>query len=346
MSNAVTLTFAGDTKSLDSATARANKDLGSLSNSLDRNADHAKKAGHQIDAIGENLDGSTKKFRGGKDVVDGMSDSLGALGVTLPGPIGNIAMMAGGLADLADGIATTVLPMLQKLWLVIMANPFVAIAALVVALGVGLYELYKHSDRFRKAVDALWSTVKKAFNAIKGVMVDVFDWVKGHWPLLLAILGGPLGAAAVLIIKNFGKIKSAAKAVWDYLKKGFGAVGSVISGMAEGIKNIWNSTLGGRGISVHTPGSSKFHIPSFGFDMKIPMLANGGAINGPSIVGERGPELFVPSGAGRIVSNAQMGQGGGGTTVIQFMVDGKLITESVYTGLLKKKRRTGNLGLA
>lgn len=52
-------------------------------------------------------------------------------------------------------------------------------------------------------------------------------------------------------------------------------------------------------------------IGSFG---SILGFANGGnpPINKPSIVGERGPELFVPKQAGTIIPNGQFGMGGGG----------------------------------
>ena len=49
--------------------------------------------------------------------------------------------------------------------------------------------------------------------------------------------------------------------------------------------------------------------------------AGGGTIqpNTPTLVGERGPELFVPSGAGKIMNNmnTQNALGGGGVTVNQ-----------------------------
>lgn len=49
------------------------------------------------------------------------------------------------------------------------------------------------------------------------------------------------------------------------------------------------------------------------FFKTLPFFANGGPITGnqPAIVGERGPELFVPSTSGRIISNAAMRSGGG-----------------------------------
>ena len=49
----------------------------------------------------------------------------------------------------------------------------------------------------------------------------------------------------------------------------------------------------------------------------LPTFANGGVATGgrPAIVGEKGPELFIPSSTGRVVPNDQLG--GGGVTVVQ-----------------------------
>lgn len=77
--------------------------------------------------------------------------------------------------------------------------------------------------------------------------------------------------------------------------------------------------------------------------------AAGGPVSAgvPYMVGEGGREMFVPGMDGAIVPNSKMrnGSGSGGTTVIQLVLDGKVLTESVYSGLLTKQRRTGNLGL-
>ena len=61
----------------------------------------------------------------------------------------------------------------------------------------------------------------------------------------------------------------------------------------------------------------------------------------PYIVGEAGPELFVPRTAGSIVPN---GGGGGGDLVLQ--VDGREIGRVAHEQLLKIKRSGGDLGLA
>lgn len=68
------------------------------------------------------------------------------------------------------------------------------------------------------------------------------------------------------------------------------------------------SALGGGTTSATTGGGGGSALPTF---------ANGGVATGgrPAIVGEKGPELFIPSSTGRVVPNDQLG--GGGVTVVQ-----------------------------
>jgi hypothetical protein len=56
---------------------------------------------------------------------------------------------------------------------------------------------------------------------------------------------------------------------------------------------------------------------AFSGGIKLPGLANGGDITGPSIVGERGPELFVPRSSGTIIPNNKLGSAmGGGPSIV------------------------------
>ena len=64
-------------------------------------------------------------------------------------------------------------------------------------------------------------------------------------------------------------------------------------------------------------GGASASTASTGGGNSLPKFANGGVATGgrPAIVGERGPELFIPSTTGRVVPNEQLG--GGGVTVVQ-----------------------------
>jgi hypothetical protein len=84
--------------------------------------------------------------------------------------------------------------------------------------------------------------------------------------------------------------------------------GSKASGMAAGLLSKLGGlfNFGGGGSSA---GSVSDWIGDSGYAGDLPGFANGGSIpsNMPAIVGERGPELFVPSSAGHIVPNHAIG---------------------------------------
>jgi hypothetical protein len=171
--NAVKLTFAGDATSLDRAMDSVQSGAKKTADSLDGMKRHGDEAGDGFARAGDKLEGSTGKFRGGKDAVDGMTDTLGSLGVALPGPIGNISMMAGGFADLADGVATTVLPALKGLWAVMAANPLFLVIAGVALLVTGFIVAYKKSETFRNIVNSTFEAVKSGAKAMGDVFMKV-----------------------------------------------------------------------------------------------------------------------------------------------------------------------------
>jgi len=98
-------------------------------------------------------------------------------------------------------------------------------------------------------------------------------------------------------------------------------------------------------------------IPGFGDFFK----AKGGPVSGgsPYMVGEKGPELFVPNTSGTIVPNNKLGGGGGGSTSVVVNVDAKgssasgdsgagkqlggLIGAAVQAELIKQQRPGGLL---
>ncbi|MFD9633624.1 phage tail tape measure protein [Streptomyces violascens] len=101
------------------------------------------------------------------------------------------------------------------------ANPVVLIVIAIIALVAAMIYAYNHSARFRAIVQAafhgvatvalwLWHSVfEPAFHGIATVVGWVVNFIKSHWPLLLAILTGPIGIAVLLIVKYWDKIKDA-----------------------------------------------------------------------------------------------------------------------------------------
>lgn len=98
--------------------------------------------------------------------------------------------------------ATKIMAAAQAAMNVVMdANPIGVVVIALAALAAGLIYAYKHSATFRRIVD------------------DTFRWIKSHWPLLVAILGGPIGAVVVLIIKHWKQITSATQAAWAKVRQ-------------------------------------------------------------------------------------------------------------------------------
>ena len=77
----------------------------------------------------------------------------------------------------------------------------------------------------------------------------------------------------------------------------------------------------------------------FGIYGTVPGRAVGGPVMGgtPYMVGERGPELFVPGASGSIVPNHALG--GGGSTTVNLILDGQIIEQVVIDGINRRATR-------
>lgn len=125
------------------------------------------------------------------------------------------AFVAQKAAAIAGAVATKAMAAAQ--WLLnvaLTANPIGLIVVAIAALVAGLVLAYKHSETFRKIVQAAFGAVLDAAKAVGRVVVgamdvvtdafkSVVDWLKGNWDVVLTILTGPFGAA-VLIVRRFG----------------------------------------------------------------------------------------------------------------------------------------------
>lgn len=132
-----------------------------------------------------------------------------------------------------------------------LASPTTWIIAGIMALVAAIMLLWKNNEGFRKFVISAWGRIKDAFAA-------VFNWVKQNWPLLLAILTGPIGLAVLAIVKNWDKIKAGAQKLWNAVVSFFKnaiprivnafrntdwlAVGrNIVQGIWNGVKNLWGT---------------------------------------------------------------------------------------------------------
>ncbi|OIJ90899.1 hypothetical protein BIV24_17115 [Streptomyces colonosanans] len=227
--------------------------------------------------------------------------AIGAALSPLSGPllqvIGGIAQSVGLMATNLPGLVPLVygLFVVTRLWAIWQLAVNGAMAAFNVIMGLGpwgwiaiaiggvvlaILALWKNCEWFRDAVGAVWGAIQKAAMSVRdwfaGPFVNLFtktiprtfqavlDWVRKNWPWILGALTGPIGLAAVGIIKHWDQITSGISDAWRWLKSkvlfpirdffmktvpGWGTtlsdklVGAFIDA-TKGIKSAWDKIAG------------------------------------------------------------------------------------------------------
>lgn len=187
------------------------------------------------------------------------------------------------------------------------ANPVGIIIVGVVALGAGLYELYKHSETFRNIIQDVWSWIKKWYEVLLvalgpiGLIIDaVIETVKHFGTLKDIVHDGltimhdtwnwlwdnaikPTGDLIKTGIQDVGTAFSDAKTVavsaWNDLQKALGEPTYAIIQYVynDGIRKMWNGASNMVGGALGT-------LPEVDVS-NIPHFAGGGVYSGPGIVG-------------------------------------------------------------
>lgn len=247
------------------------------------------------------------------------------------------------------------------------ANPIGLVVLAIAALVGGLILAYKHVGWFRDAVNAMGRAAKVAFGAMVKAAEVTFDWIKGHWKLVLGILIGPIGAAVLYIVTHWKQISGAMKTAYNAIKgtwpeikhvltAPFTAAWSVISGVISDIDSFISGLPGrvSRAVSSAAGSITSGLNPSNWFAHGgVVGAAVGGARSNLTMVGEHGPELVhLPAGS-RVHSNpdtARMMSGmGGGVARVELLVQADSSDASRMLALLLQKYvkpRGGNVQVA
>lgn len=337
----------------------------------------SKDLGDGFERTGEKADKAEQRTLGLKDTIDGTAAIMQG-----PGKAG-IGAYVQGWADLAGGLANFVIPALgafrlsnikatvstvastvaqktaaaaSKAWAAaqwvlnaaLRANPILLVVTIVIALVGAIILAYKHSETFRRIVDAAGRGAMAAFRGILSVVQNVVGWIRRNWPLLLGILTGPVGLAVVLVIKNFQKIKSFVTGIPGHVLHAFqGVHNAIVQPISRAVnwalgrlQQLMSFVAGIPGRIKDAIGGALSHIPGFAHG-GIVGAASGGVRGGLVKVGEHGEELVrLPYGS-KVYPNGATPSGGGpgGPLVMELRVTGS--SDDLLVKWLRKQIRTG-----
>lgn len=199
------------------------------------------------------------------------------------------------------------------------------------------------------AVNAAMKVYQATLIVVKAAQA-AFNFVMAANPIGIVIVALAALAAAFVIAYNksetfrefvnklFDAIKTGVEFSLDLIKGYLNGVMAFYKAIFNGIASLWNNTIGKLSFSVPdwVPGigGKGFSVP------KIPMLAEGGIVTGPTLamIGERGPEAVIP-----LRKAPQMGNV---TVNVYSTVADATLPDVIVNALRQYNRRNGVIDIA
>lgn len=257
-------------------------------------------------------------------------------------PLASLIAKVSGLVAQIPALISTVGSALT--WL--MANPVALVIAAIVGLvvliatkGDEIQALLQNLDDWLQGVFATdWTEIFGP--VLGGILNGFFDIVKTVWDSIKGILDGVIDFIRGVFTGDWTRAWNGVKGIFSSIMSGLSsvfktplnAIISMINNIIDGINWLIdqaNSLAGIFGVKIGKVGY-------------IPMLANGGVVTkGQAIVGEAGPELLSVSNGKATVTPLANVPSGDTTIVVQSVLDGRIIGESVTKYQSRQARANG-----
>lgn len=227
---------------------------------------------------------------------------------------------------------STVFTAVQRLWALLMANPIVAVIALIAGIVASLVVLYNTNEDFRNAVDKTWTKVKEwftdgvqaiqekfqqigqAITNFKDGCKERMDNIKSGFTETFQSVSNKMVNFRQTVKESMTNVKNSVSEMFTNLKQ---KTGDFFDNIKEKVSTKTKSILNKYVISpvnkLISWINSKLHfsysglnilgkqvIPSFNVRLanlkSIPQLAKGGVVDSPTLamIGEKGKEAVVP----------------------------------------------------
>lgn len=295
MANAVTLTFAGETKALEASFDKAGGAARKMGHDVEESAGGFHKAGEAADAV-------DTKAMGFRDTITGVQDSVTGLQHIMSGQgslADNLFQLGAGIGDLGSGFYNFLIPALQSSKVATLAQA----AASKVSAGAS----------------RVWAAGQWLLNT--ALLASPITWIIVGIVALVAVI--VLIATRTRWFQNawsvaWSVIRSAASGAWSFIRQIPGWIAGAFSGVASSISgpfrsafnfiaSAWNNTVGGLSFSIPSwvpgIGGNSFGVP------RIPYFHSGGVV--PGVVGTN---VLAMVQAGERIGSVASG-GGSGMTV-------------------------------
>lgn len=181
--------------------------------------------------------GAFKAVDTAKSILDLLPDKfteVAASAITNFGKMG-LSVATHVAASIAGAVATAAAWVVANIAMIAATGGIILIIAAVIA---AIVLLVKNWDWVKEKAGELWNWIKGAWdgikNAVTGAVQSALDWLSENWPLILAILGGPLGLLIKLVVDNWDKIVAFIKAAGPRIGAALLEIGRVMLAIMTG----------------------------------------------------------------------------------------------------------------
>ena len=237
--NQVTLTFAGDAKSLERAAARGGKAVKDMAADMDKAGGQARSFGGAVDSAGARVGAQEQKFMGAADVLDGLNTAFG-LGfdqaISYARAAGDVAGGVENLRESFSGAAEKVEGWIKSMITGTTTSQAQALATGEATVAIGANTVATEANATATKSASIW---QRAWNLAMSAN-----------PVLLIVTAiAALGTALVVAYKKSETFRRIVNGAFNTVKKAAEKALSIVQGIVDAIKKVltWLGLLDTKG---------------------------------------------------------------------------------------------------